>query len=248
MKAVGVIPARFESTRFPGKPLAKINGKEMILWVAEGAKQSKLLSDVYVATDDERIARIVEKHGFKFVMTDSSLPTGSDRIWAAVKDKDFDIIVNIQGDEPLVNGALIDSLIQPMLNDSNVQMSTLAHPLSETELNSENSVKVILNKNSEAIYFSRFAIPFSREKFNPQKASGQVLKHIGMYGYKKTFLKQYCESGPTFVENAESLEQLRALYLGARIKIIQTDYRSWGVDVPSDIQIIEQKLKERLKG
>lgn len=243
-KVIGVIPSRFGASRFPGKPLAKINDKEMILHVLAGAKSSKLMSELFVATDDERIAQVVKDHGGQVLMTPADCPTGSDRIWAAVKDKNFDIVVNIQGDEPLVTGELIDSLVEPLLKDRGVEMGTLAHPLSREELVSENSVKVIVNQHSQAIYFSRFAIPYSRESV--AASSDYVsLKHIGLYAYRKDFLKKYCAQEPVALEKAEALEQLRALYMGAKIHVVKTDYRSWGVDVPEDIKKIESLMRSR---
>jgi 3-deoxy-manno-octulosonate cytidylyltransferase (CMP-KDO synthetase) len=231
-RVIGVIPARFASTRFPGKPLAKIKGKEMILWVLEGALTAKSLSEVIVVTDDARIEKVVTAAGGKAVMTDSDLPSGSDRIWAAVKSLPVDIIVNIQGDEPLVKGELVDQLVEPLLKDAKLEMSTLAHEISKEELSSPNSVKVVLDGKSNALYFSRLAMPGS-------------LKHIGMYAYRKDFLKMYCDTPQIEIEKAESLEQLRALYLGATIRVVKVKEKSWGVDTPEDLAKIEQMLGGR---
>ncbi len=246
MAVWGVLPARFGSTRFPGKPLAKIQGLELIAWVIRGAKTARLLDKVLVATDDARIAEVAHREGVEAVMTASALPSGSDRIWAAVKGKPVDIILNIQGDEPLVTGGLIDSLVRPMLEDQELEMATLAHSISQAELLSEHSVKVVVNHRSEALYFSRYAIPYSRKLCgdNPPGA----LKHIGMYAYRGSFLRRFCETSPVEIELAESLEQLRALYLGARIKVIPTEQRNWGVDTPGDISIIENLLKKQSGG
>lgn len=244
LKVVGVIPARYGSTRFPGKPLVLLNGKPMIQWTIEGAKQSKILSDVIVATDDQRIFDVVTAAGAKAVMTDSDLPTGSDRIHAAIKDVDCDIIVNIQGDEPLVNGDLVDSLAGVFFKEPHLDMATLAHPISEEEWQSMNSVKVVLNGNDEALYFSRYPIPYSR--VTPDSLGGYdgCMKHIGMYAYTKSFLKKFCESAPALIEKAESLEQLRALYLGAKIKVIKVKEASRGVDTPDDVAVIEKLLSQ----
>lgn len=243
----GVIPARFGSTRFPGKPLELINGTELIAWVIRGTKKSKLLSQVLVATDDVRIAKVAEREGVTAIMTDSDLPSGSDRIWAAIHSpkiaaSDSAIVINIQGDEPLVTGELIDSLVQPMLVDKTLEMATLAHAISLEELKSENSVKVIVNERSEAIYFSRFAIPYSRIAASGKNITG-VYKHIGMYAYRAGFLKKYCAAPVAEIEKAEALEQLRALYLGARIKVILTPTKSWGVDTLEDLKIIEKMMR-----
>ena len=239
MKFIGVIPARYASTRFPAKPLALLHGKPMIQWVVEGARKSKLLSDIIVATDHEDIRKAVESIGCKVAMTDSHLPTGSDRIHAATKDIDFDVVVNIQGDEPLVTGELIDNLAGLFEKDRSVDMATLAHPVSLEELESANAVKVVLNHKDEALYFSRYAIPYSRVKGAQAPALTGCLKHIGMYAYTKKFLKTFCEAKPAEIEVAESLEQLRALYLGAKIKVLRVKEASLGVDTPDDLAKLE---------
>jgi 3-deoxy-manno-octulosonate cytidylyltransferase (CMP-KDO synthetase) len=246
-RVVGVIPARFGSTRFPGKPLEKILGRELITWVIEGARQAKLLSEVIVATDDRRIVEVVEKLGARAVMTDSDLPSGSDRIWAAAKDDACDVIVNIQGDEPLITGVLIDRLVEPMLQDASLEMATLAHALSsEEELQSPNAVKVVMNQSSEALYFSRFPIPYSRQSLK-QAGLGLALKHIGLYAYRKNFLGRFCAAKPAGIEIAESLEQLRALHLGARIKVVSVRERLVGVDTPEDLKKVEEILRNSSK-
>ncbi|KYG67362.1 3-deoxy-manno-octulosonate cytidylyltransferase [Bdellovibrio bacteriovorus] len=244
MKILGVIPARFGSTRFPGKPLVSLQGRPLIQWTLEGAKKSKLLSDVIVATDDERIKKAVEDVGGKVVMTASELPTGSDRIHAAIQGLDCDVVVNIQGDEPLVTGELVDRLAQVFIDEPNMDMATLAHPISDEELQSPNSVKVVLNHNDEALYFSRYAIPYSRNTVEKMGSREGCLKHIGMYAYSKKFLKKFCEAPPAFIENAESLEQLRALYLGAKIKVIRVKEASLGVDTPEDLARLEKLLSQ----
>ncbi len=244
MKIVGVIPARYGSTRFPGKPLALLHGRPLIQWTIEGACKSKLLSEVIVATDDPRIKSVAEATGCKVVMTESELPSGSDRIHAAIQNIECDIVVNIQGDEPLVTGSLVDQLAQVFLEDSTIDMATLAHPINREELLSPNSVKVVLNCKDEALYFSRFAIPYSRIN-NPQDAEiTACLKHIGMYAYTKKFLKQFCESPQSAIEVAESLEQLRALYLGAKIKVVRVQENCVGVDTPEDLKKVEELLRQ----
>lgn len=241
---IGVIPARYASTRFPGKPLALINGTEMIAWVIRGAKTSNKLKEVLVATDDERIANVARREGALVAMTNSELPSGTDRIWAAIENKDCDVIINIQGDEPLVDGALIDKLIAPFEAEAQLEMATLAHPISQEELLSPNSVKVIVDQNKNAIYFSRFPIPYSKD--NAKHASADtVLKHIGMYGYRKSFMRRFCAAPQAEIEKAESLEQLRALYLGAKIRVIKTEQRSWGIDTPEDLKKVEELMRTR---
>jgi 3-deoxy-manno-octulosonate cytidylyltransferase (CMP-KDO synthetase) len=247
MKFIGVIPARYASTRFPAKPLALLQGKPMIQWVIEGARKSQLLSEVIVATDHQDIRKAAEVVGAKVAMTDSNLPSGTDRIYAATKNLDFDVVVNIQGDEPLVSGELIDNLVRLFQKDTAVDMATLAHPISLEELESVNAVKVILNKQDEALYFSRYAIPYSRVPGRRAAAvNGSLsgcLKHIGMYAYTKKFLKTFCEAKPAEIEIAESLEQLRALYLGAKIKVLRVKEASLGVDTPEDLVKLEKILR-----
>ena len=243
-KVIGVIPARLASTRFPEKALAKILGKEMIAWVIEGAKTAKTLADIWVATDDERIAQVAQAAGAKVAMTDSELPSGTDRIWAAIQKVDCDIVINIQGDEPLVQGALVDALARPLIEDVGLEMATLAHPISLEELLSPNAVKVVVDQKGNALYFSRAPIPYSRDNARQSDLSGS-LKHIGMYGYRKSFLKTFCAAPQVEIERAESLEQLRALSLGAKIRVVQTHEKSWGVDTPEDLKRVEEMLKRK---
>ena len=244
MKVIGVIPARFSSTRFPGKPLAKILGKPMIQWVIEGTKKSKLISEVWVATDHPEIQSVAVSSGARVAMTDPNLATGSDRVWSAVKSESFDIVVNIQGDEPLIEGKILDALVEPMLKDSSVSMATLGRMMDLEALQSSNTAKIVLNKNGEALYFSRFPIPFSKQVAT-EKPTG-CLKHIGLYAYRKDFLQRFCEQPPVEIELLEGLEQLRALYLGAKIKVVKVDSDSWGVDTPDDVEKIEKRM--RMKG
>ena len=239
-KVIGVIPARYASTRFPGKPLAKICGREMILRVCDGVKTAKSLNDFFVATDDQRIFELVKAAGYGAVMTPTDIPTGTDRIYCAIKDIDCDVVVNIQGDEPLIKGSVIDKLIEPFRMDPKLEMTTLANYFEGDEikeLSSLNVVKVIANLQSDAIYFSRYPIPYSRETV----PMGNVicLRHVGLYGYRKSFLKAFCQQNPAEIEKAESLEQLRALFMGAKIKVVPVSERSWGVDSIEDLHKIE---------
>lgn len=245
MKIVGVIPARIGSTRFPEKLLAPLQGIPLIQWTIEGAKQSKLLQELIVATDDERIRAAGEACGVRVVMTNSDLPSGSDRIYAAIEELDCDIVVNIQGDEPLVTGNLIDRLAEVFVKDSSLDMATLAHPLEVADLENRNTVKVVLNCRDEALYFSRFAIPYSRNSAQAVGSSEGAMRHIGMYAYTKKFLQQFCEATPAVIEKAESLEQLRALYLGAKIKVVKVESASLGVDTAEDLVKLEKLLSQR---
>lgn len=241
MNIVGVIPARYGSTRFPGKPLKNIAGKPLLQWVIEGAKRAKSLSKVMVATDHADIAALAKSCGVEVAMTDSDLPSGSDRAWAAIKNIDCDAVLNIQGDEPLITGELLDALAQPFLTDRELEMATLGRRLNAGDLESKQTAKIVLNEKGEALYFSRFPIPYSRIDAPVKEAV--CLKHIGIYAFRKNFLERFCSHGPTQLEMAEGLEQLRALYLGARIKVVLVEHESWGVDVPEDVQKIESILK-----
>lgn len=240
MKYVAVIPARYASTRFPGKPLAMIQGKEMLAWTIAGTKKSEKLEEIFVATDHEDIYALAEREGAKPVMTASDLPTGTDRVYAAVEAQDVEIVVNVQGDEPLIDGKVLDLLLDSF-EDPQVQMATLGREIkNEEDLNSETTAKIALDQNDYAIYFSRFPIPYSRNK----EINSVSLKHIGIYAYRKSFLKSFCLQEPTALEQAEGLEQLRALYLGAKIKVVKVESESWGVDVPKDIEKIEMIMKQ----
>lgn len=245
MSVIGVIPARFASTRFPGKPLALIHDLEMIAWVIRGAQSSQLLKEVWVATDDERIARVAERENAKVAMTDTNLPSGTDRIWAAIRDFECEIVVNIQGDEPLVSSHWINALAEPLIEEPGLEMSTLGHPLSEEDIHSMNAVKVVMDQWNNALYFSRYPIPFSRDNARQVNYEG-ALKHIGMYGYRKSFLQTFCAAPQAQLEKAESLEQLRALYLGAKIRVVPVQETSRGVDTPEDLEKLKNLLKRKI--
>lgn len=240
MKIIGVIPARFGSTRFPGKPLSLLKNKPMLQWVVEGAQKSHLLQSVVVATDDKRIVELCDKIDVQSILTPSDCLTGTDRIFAAVKNIDFDVVINIQGDEPLIDETFIDPLAKAFVDNNKLDMATLAHSITEDDLNNLNAVKVIKNINNEAVYFSRFPIPYSRQNFS---GGDVVMKHIGLYGYSRGFLQKFCTAPQSELEKLESLEQLRALYLGAKIKVIKVEKATYGVDTPEDLQKLEALLK-----
>lgn len=246
MKAIGVIPARYGSTRFPGKPLKLILDKPLLQWVIEAARTARTLDEIWVATDHEQIHALAERIGVKAVMTSPELVSGSDRVYAAVQDQDVDVVVNIQGDEPLITGQLLDQLVSPLLEDTALPMATLGRPLREGDLESKNTAKIVLNHKSDALYFSRYPIPYSRLDLDAATPGEAVcLKHIGLYAFRKTFLAEFCANGPTTLERAEGLEQLRALYLGARIRVVQVAHESWGVDTPEDVAKVESLLRSR---
>lgn len=230
MKIVAVIPARFASTRFPGKPLELLKGKPIIQWVIEGTKRSRLISEIFVATDDERIAKVCREIKAQVLMTRPDCPTGTDRIFEATRSINFDVVLNVQGDEPLIDENYIDPLAEAFRKQASLEMATLAHPISAEDINNKNAVKVITNSFDEAIYFSRLPIPAK-------------LKHIGLYGYSREFLQLFCTSPQAHIEKSESLEQLRALYLGAKIKVLQVQKPTYGVDTREDLQKLEALLK-----
>lgn len=237
MKVAILIPARYGSTRFPGKPLALIHGKPMIQWVAEKSKAAWPEAQVAVATDDERIERVMKAAGVQVIMTRADHPSGSDRIHEAAGQMGLsanDLIVNVQGDEPQVRREWIEALIRPFKLDPLLRMATLAHELSVEDAESLNSVKVLVNQKAVAMYFTRFAAPYSRMTMS-ELGTGPVLKHMGFYAYRKSFLDEFCQTAPSYCEQAESLEQLRALEMGERIFVSRVEGRSLGVDTPEDL-------------
>ncbi len=247
IKSVGIIPARYHSTRFPGKPLALIAGKPMIQRVYERASQASLLERVIVATDDEGIYQTVEKFGGVAEMTSPQAANGTERIAEVANKLDCELVVNIQGDEPLIDPEIIDQLIRLMIDNPETPVGTLARRIeSEQDLLNPNIVKVVLDNGRNALYFSRAPIPFHRdggEKFDRLK-NLPYFWHIGIYIYRREFLLDFVSLPPTPLEQAEQLEQLRVLENGYRIKVALTDKVTIGVDVPEDIAKVERYLEE----
>lgn len=241
-RTVAVIPARYGSTRFPGKPLALIAGKPMVQWCYESTRKCADLDDVIVATDDQRIADAVASFGGKAVMTSPNHQTGTDRIAEAVANIDADLIINVQGDEPLMAPSVLSQLIAKM-RGTGAEMGTAAVPFSVSGRDPAdvNAVKVVLDQAGMALYFSRSLIPFPRKGGVPV----EPLLHWGLYAYRRDFLDKFVSWPRGALEACESLEQLRALEHGARISVIVTTERSVGVDVPEDIELVEKMLKER---
>ncbi len=247
MKISAVIPARYGSTRLEGKPLADILGKPMIQYVYEGVRQSKWIDEVIIATDDQRIEEAVRSFGGKAVMTSPTHFTGTDRVAEVAKKLKSEIIVNVQGDEPLIKGNVIDKAIRPLVVDETIQMSTLMTRIEEVKdwLN-PHIVKVVVDQKNFALYFSRSPIPFPRElqigrlESNPFGTSRplpkRVFKHIGVYVFRRKFLLHFSKMKPTPLEKLEKLEQLRALENGYRIKVNLVDYEPLSVDTPEDLQ------------
>ncbi len=238
---IGILPARWGSTRFPGKPLHPIAGKPLIRHVWERCKETHILTGIIVATDDDRIFQAVESFGGKAVMTSPDHPSGTDRLAEAVSQiPGATHILNIQGDEPLISPALIDELAQALIDDPGLEMVTAANPLdpSDPAVADPNVVKVVLKNNGHALYFSRSPLPYFR---NPVPGL-QVFRHKGIYGYRRDFLETFVTWPPSPLEMAESLEQLRALENGAGIRVLITDDTSPGVDTPEQALEIERLL------
>jgi len=233
--AIG-IPARMGSSRFPGKPLAILAGKAMIEHVIDKAQQADL-GPVFVATDDERIAEVVQKTGATVCMTSPDHPSGSDRLAEAVRDMDCDVVINVQGDEPLIDPAAILAVVEPFRDDAYLPMATLAHPLrSESDLTDANVVKVVCNAKGRAMYFSRAAIPY------PRSGESSALQHVGLYAYRKEFLLIYPSLDPCASEQTEQLEQLRVLHHGYDIAVTVGDFHCIGVDTPADLARAEAMI------
>jgi 3-deoxy-manno-octulosonate cytidylyltransferase (CMP-KDO synthetase) len=245
MKVLGIIPARYGSTRFPGKPLALLAGKPMVQWVYERATQAELLSEVIVATDDERIFKAVKKFGGRVVMTRPDHPSGSDRIAEVAAKSDAEIIVNIQGDEPLIEPTAIDLGVKILLDHPAAQVGTLVRPIRNTaDLRNPNIVKVALAQDNTALYFSRSPIPFCRGAQTEAEWLQQhaYFKHIGLYIFQRSMLLQFVKWPPGGLERVESLEQLRLLEHGVKIHVAVTEYEARSVDTVDDLKVLSRHL------
>ena len=238
---IGIIPARFASNRLKGKPLKDIGGKPMLQHTWENDKKSKLLSDVVIAVDDERVYEVAQRFGARVEMTPKDLETGSDRIaYVAKKLFSSEIIVNIQGDEPFIPGKMIDEAIEPLLFDKNVAISTLAKRITNVdELNSPNIPKVVFDYNNFALYFSRSPIPYVREVASDKQKLlvADIYKHIGLYVYRKEYLLEFTSLKQTDLEKYEKLEQLRMLENHMPIKVVVTEHESMSVDTEDDLEM-----------
>lgn len=238
---VAIIPARYASTRFPGKPLAQLLGKPLIQWVWERAMAVKTLKRVIIATDDERIQAACKKFDAEVMLTSPNHPSGTDRIAEVASKVKADFYLNLQGDEPLIDPAAIEELID-VSRKNNCSLSTLAHIEDlQDRLESPNCVKVITDINSDALYFSRFNLPYTRNQIQLTRYI-----HIGIYCYRADVLHNYSQLIPCDLERSESLEQLRALYHGIKIKVIVCKYRPIGVDTPEELLEAEQVIKNQL--
>jgi len=233
-----VIPARYESTRFPGKPLARLAGKPMIEHVYRRAADARGVSGVIVATDDTRIADAVRAFGGQAMMTRASHATGTDRLAEVAAQLDCDLVINVQGDEPLVAPEMIEQAIAPFASDASLQMTSLRSPIRGAEdLHDPNVVKVVVDREDFALYFSRAPIPWVRDTGGT--TAMEAWRHIGLYGYRRTFLPQFAAMAPTPLERLERLEQLRALEHGIKIKVLATSFEAIGVDTPADLARVE---------
>lgn len=243
-RIIGIIPARYASTRFPGKPLADINGKPMIQRVYERASRAKSLNEVIVATDDERICDVVNGFGGSVVITSESHQSGTDRCAEVVMkltDKP-DVVINIQGDEPFIYPEQIDQLVT-CFDDAQTEIGTLVMRITKSdELKNSNVVKVVLDKNGHSLYFSRAAIPYRRDG---SYDSDNFFKHVGIYGYRVDVLERIAKLEPSGLEQIESLEQLRWLENGYRIKVAETEFESFAIDTPEDLEkLLANKIFE----
>lgn len=244
MKVICIIPARYGSTRFEGKPLANLCGKSMIQRTYEQVKKSKLIDEIYIATDDNRIKDNAGSFGAKVLMTSREHVCGTDRIAEAVryvKSNEDDVIINVQGDEPLVDPRALDAVIRPLLKDPKLYMACLITKIKDkSEYKNPNVVKVVKDRDNFALYCSRSLIPYSRYDI-----SRGVYKQIGVYVYRKGFLVKFSRMEPTPYEKIEKLEQLRALENGFKMKLVETDYDSVPVDVPEDLKRVIDIIKRK---
>ncbi|HEX9780920.1 MAG TPA: 3-deoxy-manno-octulosonate cytidylyltransferase [bacterium] len=264
MAVLAVIPARYGSRRFPGKPLADIAGKPMIRHVYERTKSAERVDEVVVATDDPRIVEAVERFGGTAVLTSPAAASGTDRVAEAARSREAEVIINVQGDEPLVDPSMVEALAAYLLAHPAVPMASLMTPLaSDDALANPNVVKVVVDRDGFALYFSRSPIPYvrgagqgagggrasstsdtapGRSASLAPRPSPRVWKHLGLYGYQRHFLFQFAHLEPTPLAEAEQLEQLRALEHGFRIKLLETAHDTIGVDTPEDARRVEQRL------
>jgi len=247
---VGIIPARFASSRLMGKPLADIQGKPMVIRTYESCSSSKFLNRIIIAVDDEKVYNTVREFGAEAVLTPSFLPSGSDRIAYVAKNISADIIVNIQGDEPFIQGKMIDQAIEPLLFDKNIEAVTLVKKIySYDEIKSSSVVKCVFDTSNFAMYFSRSPIPFIRDaKTNDERMStGLFFKHIGLYVFRKSTLLKFTSLPSSDLENAEKLEQLRLLENGIKIKIVETEMETFSVDTPWDLEFARKYYVKMMK-
>jgi 3-deoxy-manno-octulosonate cytidylyltransferase (CMP-KDO synthetase) len=240
---LAVIPARYASTRFPGKIIAPLAGKPLVYHVYERARQAKLVSDVIIATDDDKVVEALRPFHVPVMMTRADHASGTDRIAEVVSARACDIVVNVQGDEPLIDPRTIDAVIEPLLADPTLPMATAKALITNPEMvHNPNVVKVVCDERGRALYFSRAPIPYIRDESTRKKSPPCYFVHIGLYVYRKDFLLQYAQWEPTTLEELERLEQLRVLEHGYPIAVVETQYQSVGVDTPEDLERVSALL------
>jgi len=247
VKATAIIPARYGSTRFPGKPLALINGLPMIQHVCQRVSRATTVDRVIVATDDKRIVAAVEAFGGDVMLTRTDHPTGTDRLAEVAANIDSDLIVNVQGDEPLIDPRMVDQAVAPLVENPQIQMGTLASAIDEIDdFHNPNVVKVVKRQDGLALYFSRASIPWPRDLDTAQLATELprlgVLRHIGLYVYRRQLLLDYPTWPKTPLENLENLEQLRALERGIGLYVAETEFSCHGVDTPADLERVSRLI------
>lgn len=240
MKIIGVIPARYKSSRFPGKPLTEICGKPMIWWVYQQAKKVPEFDSVYVATDDERIKAACEAYSINVIMTSDRHKTGSDRVAEVAEKVEGDLFVNVQGDEPVINPEMIRQVISIFTEDDSVYFGSLKKEITDPdEINAPSTVKVVTDDNGDAMYFSRSVIPSNLK----DGRLARVFRHVGIYAYKREFLLKFAAMVQTELELGEGIEPLRAMQKGYKMRLKETEYTSIGVDLPEHIQKVEQVIR-----
>ncbi len=242
-KVLAVIPARYASVRFPGKVIALLADKPLVVHTYERTARSALVSETLIATDDERVVEAVAPYGINIVMTRADHPTGTDRIAEVAASSDAEIIVNVQADEPLIDPALIDAAVQPIFDDPDLQMSTARHAIHDPALIADpNCVKVVCDKDGRALYFSRSPIPFLRDDGHDAFAEPIYWQHIGLYVFRRAFLLDYAKMAPTPLERYENLEQLRVLENGYAMAVVDAEEACVGVDTPEDLERARKAL------
>lgn len=240
MKIIGVIPARYKSSRFPGKPLVSICGKPMIYWVYQQAKKVKEFDEVYIATDDERIKSACDEYHMNVIMTSDKHETGSDRVAEVASRVEGDLFVNVQGDEPVINPEMIRQVISIFLEDDSVYFGSLKKEITDPdEIRAASTVKVVTDDNGDAMYFSRSVIPSNIKDGN----LARVFRHVGIYAYKKDFLLKFAGMEQTELELGEGIEPLRAMQKGYKMRLKETQFTSIGVDLPEHIERVERVIR-----
>lgn len=235
-KVAAIIPARYASTRFPGKVIAPLGGHPVVAHTCARAREAQLPHEIFVATDDDRVVRALAPYGIATIMTSPDHPSGTDRIAEAARHVDADIVVNVQGDEPVVDPKTIDAAIRVLIDDPTTPMATARRRVTDPSfIANPNVVKVITDRHGRAIYFSRHPIPFIREESDRHMAASCYYQHIGLYAFRRSFLFEYATMEPTPLERLERLEQLRVLENGLPIAVVDTDYISLGIDTPEDL-------------